>query len=108
MVWTSYFVAYRCRTCAFSISMSLCTSCFFNGNHEGHDFNMFRSKSGGACDCGDSSVMRPEGFCKIHCLKNENLKKTPPKNLLCITEEIVPHILHYLIMYLREDNYASR
>jgi E3 ubiquitin-protein ligase UBR3 len=30
---------------------------------QGHDYNMFKSQAGGACDCGDSSVMRESGFC---------------------------------------------
>lgn len=61
LVWTANFVAYRCRTCGISPCMSLCADCFQAGNHEGHDFNMFRSQAGGACDCGDVSVMKKEG-----------------------------------------------
>ena len=30
-------------------------------HHAGHDFNMFKSQAGGACDCGDSSVMKESG-----------------------------------------------
>lgn len=61
LVWNSQFVAYRCRDCAISPCMSLCADCFVDGNHEGHDFNMFRSQAGGACDCGDENVMRKQG-----------------------------------------------
>lgn len=61
LVWTANFVAYRCRTCGISPCMSLCADCFQAGNHEGHDFNMFRSQAGGACDCGDVSVMKKDG-----------------------------------------------
>ena len=61
LVWTSNFVAYRCRTCGISPCMSICAECFHAGDHEGHDFNMFRSQAGGACDCGDPSVMRGQG-----------------------------------------------
>ena len=63
LVWTANFVAYRCMTCRISQCMSLCAECFRNGNHEGHDYNMFKSQAGGACDCGDPSVMRESGFC---------------------------------------------
>ena len=65
LVWTANFVAYRCSTCRISQCMSLCRDCFHSGNHiaEGHDYNMFKSQAGGACDCGDESVMRPSGFC---------------------------------------------
>ncbi|KAL3175252.1 hypothetical protein MRX96_010871 [Rhipicephalus microplus] len=47
LVWTANFVAYRCRTCGISPCMSLCAECFQQGNHQGHDFNMFRSQAGG-------------------------------------------------------------
>ena len=52
LVWNINYIAYRCRTCALSPCMSICAECFKNGNHEGHDFNMFKSGAGGACDCG--------------------------------------------------------
>ncbi|KIH50228.1 hypothetical protein ANCDUO_19695, partial [Ancylostoma duodenale] len=42
-------------------SMSLCASCFQAANHEGHDFTRFFSREGGACDCGNSDVIRPIG-----------------------------------------------
>lgn len=61
LVWTADFVAYRCRTCGISPCMSICADCFHGGDHTGHDFNMFRSLAGGACDCGDTSVMKPSG-----------------------------------------------
>ena len=63
LVWTANVVAFRCQTCRIYQCMSLCADCFRNGNHEGHDYNMFRSQAGGACDCGDPSVMRESGFC---------------------------------------------
>ncbi|KAL8183442.1 UNVERIFIED_CONTAM: hypothetical protein K2H54_041249 [Gekko kuhli] len=61
LVWTANFVAYRCRTCGISPCMSLCAECFHQGEHAGHDYNMFRSQAGGACDCGDGNVMREAG-----------------------------------------------
>lgn len=62
LVWHKNFVAYRCRDCGTSPCMSICADCFHGGNHKGHDFNMFRSQAGGACDCGDENVMRKEGY----------------------------------------------
>ena len=62
LVWTANFVAYRCRTCAISPCMSLCADCFQLANHQGHDYNMFRSQAGGACDCGDVQVLKAEGY----------------------------------------------
>ena len=46
--------------------MSLCSDCFNNGNHEGHDYEFYKSQSGGSCDCGDSSIMHESGFCSQH------------------------------------------
>ena len=68
LVWTANFVAYRCRTCAISPCMSLCADCFQAGNHVGHDYNMFRSQAGGACDCGDVNVMNAEGYVLCMCV----------------------------------------
>jgi E3 ubiquitin-protein ligase UBR3 len=62
LVWNRNFVAYRCRDCGISPCMSICADCFHAGNHEGHDFNMFKSQAGGACDCGDDSVMSRSGY----------------------------------------------
>ena len=65
LVWNANFFAYRCRDCGISPCMSLCADCFAAGNHEGHDFNMFKSQAGGACDCGDENVMKPSGYVKV-------------------------------------------
>ena len=61
LVWHKNFVAYRCRDCGTSPCMSICADCFHGGDHQGHDYNMFRSQAGGACDCGDENVMKKEG-----------------------------------------------
>ncbi|GLG92566.1 Uncharacterized protein GBIM_00221 [Gryllus bimaculatus] len=86
LVWTANFVAYRCRTCGISPCMSLCAECFQNGNHAGHDFNMFRSQAGGACDCGDTSVMKETGFCDRHGPKAQVNKPPAPNDLVCVAE----------------------
>lgn len=62
LVWTGDYFAYRCRTCGLTPSMSLCGACFTAGNHEGHDFNKFKSMCGGACDCGEPSVIKASGY----------------------------------------------
>jgi len=94
LVWTANFVAFRCQTCRVSQCMSLCADCFRHSNHEvnllpekfgllfsvtlqGHDYNMFKSQAGGACDCGDASVMRESGFCTRVCSISANF--FPPR-----------------------------
>ncbi|KAI2809956.1 E3 ubiquitin-protein ligase ubr3 [Blomia tropicalis] len=109
LVWTTNFVAYRCRTCAISLCMSLCIDCFLSGDHEGHDFNMFRSQAGGACDCGDPFVMKESGFCSHHRPKSPEVDKNklPPNSLLCMANEVVPRLLYYLVLYLRDSNFQN-
>ena len=63
------------------IQNNFSTACFERGNHEGHEFNIFRSEAGGACDCGDASVMNPSGFCERHGL-DKVVSEDIPENLL--------------------------
>uniref|UniRef100_A0A670HUU3 E3 ubiquitin-protein ligase n=1 Tax=Podarcis muralis TaxID=64176 RepID=A0A670HUU3_PODMU len=102
LVWTANFVAYRCRTCGISPCMSLCAECFHQGEHAGHDYNMFRSQAGGACDCGDGNVMREAGFCKRHRIKSSSEVPSVPKDLLIMSELVLPQFIFCLIQYLRE------
>lgn len=104
LVWTANFVAYRCRTCGISPCMSLCAQCFQEGNHEGHDFNMFRSQAGGACDCGNSAVMKDTGFCHRHGTQAQLNKPEVPTDLLAIADAIMPRILLRFIQHCREHS----
>lgn len=104
LVWTANFVAYRCRTCGISPCMSLCSDCFQRGNHEGHDFNMFRSQAGGACDCGDKSVMKESGFCSKHCPNAHLGKPAAPPDLLSVASLVMPRIILRLIQHLRDHS----
>lgn len=103
LVWTANFVAYRCRTCGISPCMSLCAECFQKGNHEGHDYNMFRSQAGGACDCGDPSVMKESGFCSSHQPGVSDRKPRAPEELTCVGKKILPRLLHRLLLQLRKN-----
>eukprot|EP00064_Thunnus_orientalis_P011082 superscaffoldBa00001567_g11112 len=102
LVWTANFVAYRCRTCGISPCMSLCAECFNNGDHTGHDFNMFRSQAGGACDCGDGNVMRETGFCRRHRLRTGENVPSIPRDLLLMSEMVLPRFILCIIQYLRD------
>ncbi|WAQ93484.1 UBR3-like protein [Mya arenaria] len=104
LVWTANFVAYRCRTCGVSPCMSLCADCFQAGNHEGHDYNMFRSQAGGACDCGEVSVMNPAGFCPRHGPDRQQTQPRPPGDLLAVAETMMPRIFLRLIYHLRDNS----
>uniref|UniRef100_A0A2D4H1P1 E3 ubiquitin-protein ligase n=2 Tax=Micrurus corallinus TaxID=54390 RepID=A0A2D4H1P1_MICCO len=63
---------------------------------------MFRSQAGGACDCGDGNVMREAGFCKRHRIKSSSEVPSVPKDLLIMSELVLPQFIFCLIQYLRE------
>lgn len=87
--------------------MSICAECFKNGDHQGHDYNMFRSGAGGACDCGDECVMSAKGFCKSHGCHNKQ-EKVPPVELTKCCEVIISHLLYRIVQYYREHETKSR
>ncbi|CAH8849927.1 unnamed protein product [Trichobilharzia szidati] len=102
LVWTTNYFAYRCRTCGMSPSMSLCSSCFTAGNHEGHDFNKFKSHAGGACDCGDACVMKESGFCRFHGPDKVHNRPIPPDDLIAPLRCLLPSFLSALLYWLWE------
>lgn len=106
LVWIPHVVAYRCRTCGISPCMSICRDCFKRGNHTDHDFNMFLSQAGGACDCGDTSVMKAEGFCSDHGINNCQNKSPVPDDLMVVAEAMMPRLLLRLLLHFR-DHYAK-
>ncbi|XP_055371277.1 E3 ubiquitin-protein ligase Ubr3 isoform X2 [Condylostylus longicornis] len=107
LVWVPHVVAYRCRTCGISPCMSICRDCFKKGDHANHDFNMFLSQAGGACDCGDTSVMKAEGFCSDHGINNRANKDPVPNDLLAVAEAIMPKLLFRLLHHFREHSSTS-
>ena len=88
--------------------MSLCAECFQRGNHKGHDFNMFRSQAGGACDCGDTNVMKESGFCYLHGPQASQLSRSTDQSvlpdLLCVATAMMPRLFLRLIQQMREHS----
>ena len=80
--------------------MSLCANCFKEGNHEGHDFNMFRSGAGGACDCGDEHVISKLGFCKFHGPDRETISDAPIELTKC-SEIILSNLIYRILQFFR-------
>lgn len=73
---------------------------------------MFRSVAGGACDCGDEFVMKPEGFCRNHREKmdekaNAIVKEMPPPSLVCMPRTLIPKLLYALTLSLRARNFQG-
>lgn len=44
----------------------MCVDCFDITEHQGHDFRMYSSSTGGCCDCGNAAAWKSEGFCSRH------------------------------------------
>lgn len=59
-------IAYQCQTCEMDHLCFICSSCFENGNHSGHNFQILRNPQRVLCDCGDHEAWKPKGFCKSH------------------------------------------
>eukprot|EP00116_Pleurobrachia_bachei_P000505 sb/3460767/ len=97
LVWDANFIAYRCKTCGIAPCMSLCADCFENGEHEGHDFNMFKSGAGGACDCGNHEVMKQQGFCSRHGPKAAKNTKSVSEDVTLMVRLVVPKLINFLI-----------
>ena len=48
-------VVYRCEVCGYDGTCVLCSDCFKEEEHDGHEVRFFTSQgSGGCCDCGDA------------------------------------------------------
>ena len=62
---------------------------------------MFLSQAGGACDCGDTSVMKAEGFCSDHGINNCANKGPIPTDLMCVAEAMMPRLLLRLLLHFR-------
>ncbi|CAH2048297.1 unnamed protein product, partial [Iphiclides podalirius] len=107
LVWIPRVVAYRCRTCGISPCMSICRDCFHRGDHTNHDFNMFLSQAGGACDCGDDSVMKEDGFCSNHGNKCHRTGAAPAE-LMCVAEAMMPRLILRLLQHFRENSWGPQ
>ncbi|MCP9263666.1 hypothetical protein DINM_007052 [Dirofilaria immitis] len=81
-------------------SMSLCSNCFKNSNHDGHDFNRFFSQAGGACDCGNVDVLEESGFCFRHGPRARR-PPVPSPNIVSLGEFIIPKLFVRLFLCLR-------
>ena len=63
---------------------------------------MFLSQAGGACDCGDTSVMKAEGFCSDHGLNNCQNKAPVPDDLMLVAEAMMPRLILRMLLHFRE------
>ena len=107
-VWNKQEFAYRCNTCALNSGMALCIKCFKNGNHDTHDFNMFRSFEGGVCDCGDTSALKKDGFCKSHGHEDSNCVPEAPIELTKCSEIMLSNLIYRILQHFRSLNQIGK
>ncbi|KAE9551073.1 hypothetical protein FO519_005710 [Halicephalobus sp. NKZ332] len=101
VVWRQNTVAYRCQTCGLNSCMSLCAECFEKADHEGHDYSRFFSTVGGCCDCGNSDVMDPKGFCRFHREGALRESEQPPQEDLVMLRYVLVKLLTRTLVVLR-------
>lgn len=63
--WRENKIAINCFDCALNTNACICLECFLNGNHQWHRYSILADATG-YCDCGNSSLWKPSGFCKNH------------------------------------------
>mmetsp|Transcript_23783 Transcript_23783/g.51701 ORF Transcript_23783/g.51701 Transcript_23783/m.51701 type:complete len:1715 (-) Transcript_23783:3049-8193(-) len=80
-MWLNDHVAYRCKDCGMTESSCMCVDCFDPTDHEGHDFRIYKSLTGGCCDCGDPNAWRPSGYCRKHRLQISSSSRSSPSPL---------------------------
>jgi hypothetical protein len=75
----------------------MCYTCFINGDHKGHKFNIRRSGQG-VCDCGDPDGLKPSGYCKNHT-GHGSLDESISDEVIRIFKKELIKILAALIFY---------
>lgn len=69
---------------------------------------MFRSQAGGACDCGDTNVMKESGFCFLHGPHapgdHGHTDGGAPPDLLCVANAMMPRLILRLIQHMRQNS----
>ena len=88
--YVSFSLGIKCMDCSLDSTSLLCLDCFFNGNHDGHKYAV-DPDSYGSCDCGDSSQLKPSGFCKFHkgLLDDENPKNDLGEELTNLLTDVI-------------------
>ncbi len=81
-------ISFRCLDCenisnGAAISSLICSKCFDKSNHDGHRVVVVKlvENCTGYCDCGDSDVLKTQGFCpdhkRVEINRETELKKFP-------------------------------
>lgn len=80
--WLSERLIASCKNCGLFDNSCICISCLLDGNHipEKHQIFLAFGESG-SCDCGQSQLWNPKGFCKKHHGQHGNPEEYLPIHL---------------------------
>ena len=99
---------WKCEDCELDSYSVYCNDCFIKEKHQNHK-TYFNPGVSGYCDCGDNSVIKPEGFCHKHKGDFSNLqdlmtfiKSSIPENLLNSVNDILNKIFMLFIDKIKE------
>ena len=91
-------IAWLCRTCQADDTCVLCSSCFNDSDHEGHEVFFHRTRAGGICDCGDPEAWAPDGCCTRHGGRQQSAAALPPQVAAAVTA-VASEVLRYIDRY---------
>ncbi|KAG7662738.1 UBR1 [[Candida] subhashii] len=65
---------FRCADCGFDDTCVLCSYCFNEADHRGHNITIYSSSgnNGGICDCGDPEAFTKELHCKCQLIQSSS------------------------------------
>ena len=99
---------WKCEDCEIDIYSVYCNDCFVKEKHIGHKV-YFNPGGEGFCDCGDKSVIKPEGFCDKHIGSYNNIndlmnfiKSSIPEKLLAPINDILNIIFRLFIDKIKD------
>ena len=99
---------WKCEDCELDTYSIYCNNCFTKEKHKNH--KVYFNPSGiGFCDCGDNSVIKPEGFCDKHKGDFDNMKdlknfikSSIPENLLYSINNVLNKIFLLFIEKIKD------
>ena len=102
-------IAWLCRTCQADDTCVLCSECFNDSDHTGHEVFFHRTRAGGICDCGDPEAWRNDGCCSRHRSDRNNEAVCPtadagadkalPTQLMAALNTAVGEVLLFINCY---------
>ncbi|ELP84854.1 hypothetical protein EIN_284100 [Entamoeba invadens IP1] len=96
-------IVYRCLTCAKSQVSCVCSKCFQESNHVGHNYFSFVTNDRFTCDCGNEFFWDKSGFCKEHTGEYITNPETliPEKYRQCLI--LLPDLFQCCLHFIQYD-----